>query len=106
MPTYFVYILTNNSRMLYVGVTDNLERRLIEHATKKYPGFTAKYDIAQLVYFETIPYANAAAAREKQLKGWSRAKKIVLIETINPKWEDLRGRLEYSGKRWFEDTGD
>jgi putative endonuclease len=103
MPTYFVYILTNNTRVLYLGVADDLERRIREHADKKFPGFTAKYDINRLVYFETLPYANAAAAREKQLKGWSRAKKLALIEKINPNWEDLRGRLEYSGVRWFEE---
>jgi putative endonuclease len=89
MPTFYVYILTNHSRMLYVGMTSDLKNRLLEHRTKAFDGFTAKYQVNQIVYFETLPYLNMAIAREKQLKGWSRAKKIALIEKMNPHWEDL-----------------
>ena len=86
---YFVYILANGSRMLYVGVTNDLEGRMREHRGKQVPGYTRQYNISRLVYFETTPNVNAAIAREKQLKGWTRAKKLALIETSNPKWADL-----------------
>ena len=88
---YYVYILTNKSRTLYTGVTSNLERRIFEHKNKLMPGFTSKYNITKLVYFESTPDINAAIAREKQIKGWLRAKKIALIETVNPEWRDLSG---------------
>ncbi len=86
---YYVYILTNRSRTLYVGVTSNLEKRALEHKQKLIPGFTAKYNIDRLVYYETTSDIRGAIAREKQIKGWRRAKKIALIETMNPQWEDL-----------------
>jgi len=89
MPTFYVYILTNHSRMLYVGMTNDLKNRLNEHRTKKFDGYTAKFNINQIVYFEALPYLNATVAREKQLKGWSRAKKVALIEKMNPHWDDL-----------------
>ncbi len=86
---YFVYIMTNKSRTLYVGVTNNLIRRVYEHKNKIIPGFTSKYHITKLVFYESGDNINLAIMREKQIKGWLRAKKIKLIETINPAWEDL-----------------
>lgn len=86
---YFVYIMTNKSRTLYTGVTNNLERRVYEHKNKLLPGFTSKYHITMLVYYESGDNISVAIAREKQIKGWLRAKKIALIESMNPNWEDL-----------------
>jgi len=86
---YFVYIITNKSRTLYTGVTNNLERRVYEHKNKLVPGFTARYNISTLVYFEETPDVLSAIAREKQIKGWLRSKKISLIEAVNPQWIDL-----------------
>ena len=88
MRQFFVYILASKSRRLYVGVTNNLERRLYEHLSGDV-GFTARYRIHRLVYFETTGDALAAIAREKQMKGWVRSKKIALVESINPLWNDL-----------------
>ena len=87
--SYYVYIMTNKSRTLYTGVTNNLVKRTYEHKQKLVPGFTAKYNITRLVYFEETPDVKAAITREKQIKGWLRAKKIALIETMNPLWNDL-----------------
>ena len=89
LKTYFVYVMANRSRTLYVGVTNNLQRRVIEHKTQRTPGFTSKYLIDRLVYFETTPNVHAALAREKQIKAWRREKKLELIETANPGWRDL-----------------
>jgi len=89
MKTYYVYIMTNKSRTLYTGVTNNLERRVYEHKHKLIPGFTSKYNITKLVYYEETDNINVAIAREKQIKGWLRARKIALIESENPKWKDL-----------------
>ena len=89
MSEYYVYIMTNKSRTLYTGVTNNLERRVYEHKHKLVPGFASKYNITWLVYFEATPDIRAAIAREKQIKGWLRVKKIALIESDNPQWEDL-----------------
>jgi putative endonuclease len=89
MKYYYVYIMTNKSRTLYTGVTNNLERRVWEHKNKVIPGFTSKYKITQLVYYEEGSDINVAIAREKQIKGWLRAKKIALIESMNPEWKDL-----------------
>ena len=86
---YYVYIMTNRSRTLYTGVTADLERRVFEHKRKLVLGFTARYRITRLVYFEVTQDVEAAIAREKQIKGWLRAKKIALIESVNPKWKDL-----------------
>ena len=86
---YYVYILTNASRTLYTGVTNNLERRVFEHKHKLVPGFPSKYHITRLVYFEVTQDIHAAISREKQIKGWLRAKKIALIESVNPEWKDL-----------------
>jgi putative endonuclease len=89
MKSYGVYILTNHSRTLYIGVTNNLRRRIFEHKTKLNPGFTSKYNIDQLVYYEHFSSIRRAIAREKQLKGWRRSRKIELIESMNPHWDDL-----------------
>jgi putative endonuclease len=86
---YYVYILANVSRTLYIGITNNLERRVYEHKNKLIPGFTRKYNLTMLVYFETTPDIRAALAREKQMKGWTRDKKLTLIEAENPMWNDL-----------------
>ncbi len=86
---YYVYIMTNKSRTLYTGVTNDLERRVYEHKEKLVPGFTAKYNVTQLVYFEVTQDVRGAIAREKQIKGWLRRKKIALIESVNPEWKDL-----------------
>ena len=86
---YYVYIMTNHSGTLYTGVTNDLHRRVYEHKQKLAPGFTQKYKITQLVYYEETPDVKAAIAREKQIKGWVRSKKTVLIETANPEWQDL-----------------
>ena len=87
---YYVYILTNyTNKILYTGVTNDLERRLYEHKQKLVDGFTKKYNVNKLVYFDGTTDVNAAITREKQIKGWTRQKKIDLIEGINPKWLDL-----------------
>ena len=87
--TFYVYLLASKSRRLYVSVTNNLERRLFEHKSKLVDGFTKRYKIDRLVYFEQTVDVLSAIAREKQVKSWSRSKKIALIESINPIWEDL-----------------
>ena len=89
MNQYFVYIMTNKSKTLYTGVTNNLQRRVYEHKEKIFKGFTAKYNITKLVYFEILNDINSAIRREKQIKGWLRKKKTDLIETTNPEWKDL-----------------
>ena len=89
MKSYFVYIMTNRSKTLYTGVTNNLERRVFEHKNKLVAGFTSKYNITKLVYYEETSDVHSALAREKQIKGWLRAKKVDLIEDENPDWNDL-----------------
>ena len=89
MRQYYVYIMTNRSKTLYTGVTNNLERRVYEHKQKLVPGFTSTYNITLLVYFEMTTDVKAALCREKQIKGWLRSKKISLIEAVNPEWKDL-----------------
>ena len=86
---FYVYILANESRMLYIGATNDLERRLSEHKQKLIPGYTSKYNLDRLVYFEEYPYVPDAIAREKQLKHWLRSRKVALIEGENPGWADL-----------------
>ena len=89
MKTYFVYILSSRYRALYTGVTGDLNRRMFEHRHKIYEGFTKRYNISRLVYFESFTDVRAAIAREKQIKGWSRAKKLDLIRSLNPEWKEL-----------------
>jgi putative endonuclease len=92
MPgAFFVYIMTNRSGTLYVGVTNDLERRVYEHKNKLLPGFTARYRIDRLVFFETTDDIRVAIDREKEIKGWRRRKKILLISGTNPSWRDLSG---------------
>ena len=87
---YFVYILSNwDDSVLYIGVTNNLSRRLYEHRNHLVDGFTKKYNVHKLIYFEFTNDVNSAISREKQLKGWTRKKKIALIEKTNPEWKDL-----------------
>jgi putative endonuclease len=86
---YYVYIMSNHSRIIYVGYTDNLIRRVKEHKSKKKEGFTKKYNITKLVYFEKYNSPFQAENREKQLKCWHRDWKINLIESINSEWKDL-----------------
>jgi putative endonuclease len=83
---YYIYIMTNESDTLYTGVTNDLTKRVYQHKNKLLPGFTAKYNITRLVYFEETNDVQTALAREKQIKGWLRKKKIALIESVNPKW--------------------
>lgn len=87
--SYYVYILTNGVRTLYVGVTNDLKRRMYEHRQKLVPGFTKKYNLTWLAYFEETSDVNSAIAREKQIKKWRRSKKVALIESMNPRWKDL-----------------
>ena len=87
--TYYVYIMSNQYKTLYIGVTNDLERRVYEHKNGLTPGFTKRYNINWLVLFEETSDVNEAIIREKQLKGWVRRRKIELIEAANPKWEDL-----------------
>ncbi len=86
----WVYILTNHTNnVLYTGVTNDINRRTFEHRSKTVNGFAEKYNAYKLVYAEETNSAEEAIAREKQIKGWTRAKKITLIESINPDWSDL-----------------
>ena len=90
MHQYYVYMLTNwNNKVLYIGVTKDLERRLQQHKNKVFEGFTKKYNVNKLVYYELHRDINYAIRREKELKGWSREKKNALIAELNPKWLDL-----------------
>ena len=85
----YVYIMSSKSGTLYTGITNNLDRRVYEHKQFLVPGFTAKYHCTRLVYFEEYSEARCAIAREKQIKGWLRSKKISLIQAMNPHWNDL-----------------
>ncbi len=96
---YYVYILSNQRGTLYTGVTNDLERRVFEHKSKSVEGFTRKYNVSRLVYFETSDDVTAVIAREKQIKGMLRAKKIDLIKTMNPALSDL-------ASEWFDDMRD
>jgi putative endonuclease len=87
---YYVYIMTNKgNRVLYTGVTNDLQRRVYEHKNKLVKGFTKKYNVIKLVFYEVCNDIESAILREKQIKGWLRAKKIALIESMNPEWRDL-----------------
>ena len=92
---YFVYIIANRKHgVLYTGVTNDLKRRLYEHKNKLIPGFSKKYNLSILLYYDETNDINSAIQREKQIKGWLRSKKIALIESKNPDWHDL-------SKDWF-----
>lgn len=93
MREYYVYIMTNNSGTLYIGVTGELAHRVHEHRTANKSGFTSRYKLTRLVYFEPTADVNEAINREKQLKGWLRRRKIELIASMNPTWRDLGADL-------------
>ncbi len=100
MPTmhegsYFTYIMASRSRTLYIGVTGDLHKRVVEHKWREHDGFTEKYNCDRLIWFEGHQDVTAAIAREKQLKGWRREKKIALIEKMNAAWVDL-------SKDWYD----
>ena len=95
MKQYYVYILANwNNKVLYVGVTNNIQRRLYEHKNKLIDGFSSKYNVDKLVYFEETTDVNDAIAREKQIKSWRREKKNKLIERLNPDWNNLGNEFD------------
>lgn len=87
--TYYVYILASQRRVLYVGITSHIERRVRQHKSHAFGGFTERYNVTNLVYFERYGSVMKAIRREKELKKWRREKKIALIEGSNPKWRDL-----------------
>jgi putative endonuclease len=91
---FYVYLLASRSRVLYTGITNNLELRLREHRLGETEGFTKRYRVHRLVCFECYQDVRAAIAREKQIKGWRREKKVALIEAENPTWEDLAPESE------------
>ena len=95
MKTYYTYIMASRSRVLYTGVTNDLARRVNEHKHGLVPGFTSMYRVKRLVYFEEFVDIRDAIAREKEIKGWNRSRKIQLIESRNPAWEDLT-------ENWFQ----
>jgi len=87
--SYFVYIMSNISKMLYTCVTNDIETRAFQHKSKLITGFTQRYNLHKLVYFERFGDVREAIRREKQLKGWLRSRKVALIESVNPSWKDL-----------------
>ena len=89
MKTLYVYIMANRSGTLYVGVTSDIKRRVYEHKQHLIPGFTDKYNIDRLLYVEAIGDPASAINREKQIKKWRREKKVTLIDSLNPGWDDL-----------------
>jgi putative endonuclease len=93
---YYVYILASASRVLYVGMTSELRNRVWQHRNKRFEGFSAKYNCYRLVYYEEFQNVQSAIGRERQLKRWSRAKKVTLIESINRDWNDM-------AEEWFLD---
>lgn len=95
---FYVYIMASRSRNLYTGMTSPLRQRVWQHKTKALGGFTARYNIDRLVYFERFKYVKSAIDRERQIHRWSRKKKLALIEQMNPTWLDL-------SEGWFENAG-
>ena len=89
MRSYYIYIMSSPRGVLYTGVTNNIWFRVLTHKQKKQPGFTKKYNVTRLVYYEETSDIYAALEREKEIKGWRRSKKIKLVESLNPIWEDL-----------------
>jgi len=96
MKNYYVYIMTSQTGTLYTGVTSDLRKRIYQHKNKLVEGFTKKYDITRLAYYEETSDIKTALNREKEFKGWRRSKKIALIESINPTWKDL-------AQDWFDE---
>jgi putative endonuclease len=96
MRTYYVYMLASPSGVPYTGVTNNIQRRIVEHRRKLIAGFTRKYNVTKLVHYEVFGEIRSAIAREKQIKAWTRQKRVALIESQNPKWADLTAD-------WFPD---
>ena len=95
MRNYYVYIMSNwNHKVLYTGMTNNLEKRVLEHKQKLMKGFTEKYNVTKLVYFDYGSDVKGAIETEKKIKGWRREKKVKLIERMNPNWQDL-------SEQWF-----
>lgn len=94
MNSYYVYILPNESKTLYIGITNNLERRLFEHKNKLIKGFSSKYNLTKLLYHKEFKNVSDAIKREKQLKNWHRQWKINLIESMNKNWTDLSKEYE------------
>ena len=91
---YFIYMMTNNSNtVVYTGMTNNLKRRIYEHKEKLIDGFTKKYNVTKLVYYEIYKDSYSAIRREKQIKAGSRKKKLTLIESVNPAWKDLSSEI-------------
>jgi putative endonuclease len=97
LKEYYVYLLSNKSGALYTGVTNDLERRVYQHKNKLIEGFTKRYNITRLVYFESGDDVGATIAREKQIRGLLGSNKVELIKTLNPQWKDLR-------EGWFDDN--
>ena len=93
---YAVYIVTNATRLLYVGLSSDLRHRMWQHKEKEFEGYTANWEVFRLVYYEAYEHVANAIRREKQLKGWTRKKKIALIESVNRNWHDL-------SEEWFEE---
>ncbi|MGA2961041.1 MAG: GIY-YIG nuclease family protein [Candidatus Korobacteraceae bacterium] len=93
---FYVYIAASISGTLYIGVTNNLHKRIWQHKQGAFEGFTKQYEVNRLIYFESFDDIRTAINREKQLKGWSRRKKIWLVERVNPRWEDL-------SRQWYDD---
>lgn len=92
-PRWFAYMMASESGTLYTGFANNLERRVLEHKSGEAEGFSSKYGCTRLVWYQAFDEVSRAIAREKEIKGWTRAKKIALIESINPRWEDLAKNL-------------
>ena len=95
---YYVYIMSSHSKRLYIGMTSDLHRRVAEHKQGLIEGFTKRYNLKMLVYYETTNEVRAAIEREKYLKGWRRSRKMELIESFNPEWDDL-------AMTWFKERG-
>jgi len=104
---YFVYIMASRSLNLYTGVTNNIYYRVLQHKSGEIDGFTKKYNINRLVYYETFEHIGNAIAREKQVKAWTRAKRLALIKSMNPTWQDLAedwgGKAELQIPRFARD---
>jgi putative endonuclease len=104
MSQYYVYVMANYAHTLYTGITNDLERRVYEHKYKIVEGFTKRYDLNVLVYYEATEDVQAAIEREKQIKGWRRDKKLAMIEAVNPDWDDLSESWYDSSRHKFADS--